>query len=482
MASSWLLIEHGTVIDGAANPAQPDTAVLVKDNYIVAVGADATRAAVPRGETLTVIDATGKSVLPGMIDAHCHMTYGEARTEEEIDLYTSHELRTLIAAWNMKKVLRGGVTSISQPGGSYFIGVGLREGLKEGLLEGPRTTSAGRYLSTSNSLTDWYPDSVGVPDGSVGILTNTTDAVKDEIRRQVKAGVDMIKLADSPFGQYQAFTNDEMKFAADLTHQLNRKITIHARGSAELDAAVAAGFDWIMHGNVMSDDVIGRLAESKIPLVPTLLLLANIADYGHLCGASAEQRDGAKMMLDVTAATLHKAHDAGVLFVAGTDSGFSVTPYGEWHARELQLLVDYAGLSPLEAIRAGTKNAAVTVNLAGQVGEIARGKLADIIVVDGNPLEDLSVLWKKGHITAVVKDGKVVGFDDDEDTLERRFQHPDRAMVHSLSDLTRDVVYSDGEAGGMPGPSFGWSPGEAKEIANEIQAREVKAAAGQEIE
>ena len=139
--------------------------------------------------------------MPGLIDAHCHMTYGEATTEEEIDLYTSHELRTLIAAANAEKVLRAGVTSISQPGGSYYIGVGIREGIKRGLVHGPRMTTAGRYLTTSNGLTDWYPSSVGVPDGNIGILTNTVDEMKTEIRKQVKNGVDLIKIADSPYGR-----------------------------------------------------------------------------------------------------------------------------------------------------------------------------------------------------------------------------------------------------------------------------------------
>jgi imidazolonepropionase-like amidohydrolase len=468
MDSSWLLIEHGTVIDGDANPAQPDTAVLIKDSRVHAVGTGADSAHVPTGENLTVLDATGKTVMPGLIDAHCHMSYGEARTQEEQDLYTSHELRTLIAAWNMKKVLRAGVTSISQPGGSYFIGVGLREGMKVGLVDGPRMFAAGRYLSTSNSLTDWYPDSVGVPDGSIGTLTNTVDEMKAEIRHQVKGGVDLIKMADSPYGEYQAFTGDEMKMAADLTHQLRRKITIHARGSSEVDAAVAAGFDWIMHANVMTDDVIGRLAESKIPLVPTLLLLANLADYGSLCGAPAGQRDGARRMLDKTAATYHKARQAGVKFVMGTDTGFAVTPYGEWHARELQLLMDYAGLSPLEAIQAGTKNAAVTVGLDGQVGGISPGQIADIIVVDGDPLQDMSVLWRRSMVTTVVKGGQVLVFDDD---IEYERHPHQRALVYSLSDLTQDVVY--GEGVGQVAPSFAWSPAVAKEIAHEIRAHEL---------
>ncbi|KWW97683.1 amidohydrolase [Carbonactinospora thermoautotrophica] len=471
MPSAWLLIKNGTVIDGTGAPPFEGTHVLVKDNRIVDVGPHVSRDSVPRGEPLEEIDATGKTVMPGLIDAHCHMTYGESRTEEEIDLYTSPELRTLKAAWNAQKVLRAGVTGISQPGGSYYIGVGLREAIRDGIVLGPRMTSAGRYISTSNSLTDWYPDSVGVPEGSIGILANTLDGMIDELRHQVKNGVDLIKLADSPYGNYQAFTNDELKALADLAHQLGKRVTIHARGSAEVDAAVQAGIDWIMHGNVMSDETIEHLAESRIPLVPTLLLLANIVDWGEKVGAPKPMREGMARMLDRTADSLHRAHEAGVRFALGTDSGFSVTPYGEWHARELELLMTYAGLSPLEAIQAGTQNGAVMLNLEGEVGVIAPGMLADIIVVNGDPVKDIRVLQDKRRIETVIKDGRRVVFD--EEAVSRRWPH-ERAQIYSVTDLTYDLVYgeSDGVDGHVEPPLNG---SDAKDLVADVKRREKSA-------
>lgn len=388
----WLLLIGGNVLDGRSNTALANTSVLVREDVIAATGGDvgALRRQVPRGEDVVEVDARSKTVMPGLIDAHCHMTYGESRAQEEMDLYTGVELRTLIAAANAQKVLRAGVTSISQPGGSYYIGVGLREGIRMGLVEGPHMFAAGRYMSTSNGLTDYYPTSVGSPAGGIGMLANTLPEMLAEVRKQVKNGVDLVKLADSPYGQYQSFTNDEMKQIADLVHQLGKKVTIHARGSAEVKAAIEAGVDWIMHGNVMTDDVIEQLAESKIPLVPTLLLLSNLADWGDRCGALTNQRDGCCRMLEKSAPTLHKAREAGVTLVAGTDTGFSVTPYGEWHAREMELLTVYSGMSNADAIRSMTSAAAVTVNGEGIVGEIAEGMRADLLVVDGDPLADLS--------------------------------------------------------------------------------------------
>jgi imidazolonepropionase-like amidohydrolase len=474
--ATWYLISNGTVVDGTGTPAVPGANVLIRDDRIFAVGTDVTRDLVPRGETLQEIDARDRTVMPGMIDAHCHMTYGESRSEEEIDLYTSPELRTLKAAWNAQKVLRAGVTGISQPGGSYYIGVGIREAIKDDIVLGPRMTAAGRYISTSNSLTDWFPDSVGVPEGSIGVLANTLPEMINEIRHQVKNGVDFIKLADSPYGTYQAFTNDELKVLADLAHQLNKKMTIHARGSAEVDAAVAAGIDWIMHGNVMSDDTIERLAASGTPLVPTLLLLANIVDWGPQVMAPEPMRDGMARMLERTGESLHKAHEAGVKFALGTDAGFSVTPYGEWHARELELLMTYAGLSSLEAIQAGTQNGALMLGLDGDVGVIAPGAIADIIIVDGDPVRDIRVLQNKKRIETVIKDGRPIVFD--EAAVARRWPH-ERGLTYSVTDLTYEVIYGDEDPSEpviQDAESLASLTGEeAKDLVSAVQHRETSA-------
>ena len=121
MTDEWILIEHGRVIDGRGGAPLDDTSVLIHGDQIVSVGHGADAQAVPRGEPFTTIDATGKSVMPGLIDAHCHLTYGESLTQEEQDLYTSPESRTLRAAWNVSKMLSAGVTSFCEPGGSYYM-------------------------------------------------------------------------------------------------------------------------------------------------------------------------------------------------------------------------------------------------------------------------------------------------------------------------------------------------------------------------
>jgi imidazolonepropionase-like amidohydrolase len=384
-----------------------------------------------------VIDGTAKTVMPGLIDAHCHMTYGESMAQEEQDLYTSVESRTLRSAWNLKKVLYSGVTGISQPGGSYFIGVALREGIKAGRVIGPRMFSAGRYISTSNGLTDFYPDSVGPVEGGIGIRCNTLAEMTSEVRRQVKNGVDFVKLADSSWGELQAFTGEELKAVADLTHQLNRQITIHARGDAEMRAALLAGFDWVMHGNVMEQETIDILADTGTPLVPTLLLLHNWAQHGSAIGAPTPIVEASRTLLERTKESLHRAHAAGAKFVSGTDTGFAFTPYGEWHAKELELLMQYAGLSSLEAIQAGTSNAAVTIGLEGQTGAVAPDMLADLLVIDGDPSLDVTILQDPASIHSIILDGALVDVEDDIESWPY-----EGSMILSQRYLTREVVAS----------------------------------------
>ena len=441
--TSWIRISGGTVIDGTGAPAVEGATVLVKDDRIEAVGTDVGEDSIPRGDHVTRIDATGKTVMPGLIDAHCHTSFGEARTQEEQDLYTSHELRTLRSAWNVTKVLRAGVTGISDPGGSYFIGVGIREGIAEGLVQGPRMTSAGRFLSTFNGISDWYPTSVGVPDSSIGKVVNTADEMVTEVRHQVKNGVDLIKIGDSPLGDYEAFSGDEIKAMSDAAHRLNKHITMHARGSNNVDSAVAAELDWIMHGNSMSDDTIERLADSRIPLAPALLLLGNLGEYGAAAGVPAGMRSAYSRLLDDTAECLNKAREAGVTIITGTDTGFAATPYGDWHARELELLMRYAGMSALEAIKAATHDCSVVLGDDHDVGSLAAGKGADIIVVDGDPLADIRVLQHKQRIETVICRGEVQVFDDEELSQNRPY---DRAQTICPSEITYDVVFNGGGA------------------------------------
>ena len=422
------------VVDGTGGPPRPGESVLVEGNRIAAVGPGV---AASGGAAVERIDAAGKTLMPGLIDCHCHISFGESRTQEEQDLYTGVESRTLRSAFNLNKVLRAGVTGFSAPGGSFYIGVALRDAVAAGMLRGPRLTTAGRFITTSNGIADFYPTSVGVPESSIGTVANTIDEMRAEVRVQIKNGVDFIKIGDTATGEWTAFRRDEIAAITEMAHQLGRSVTIHARGSEAVDFAVSAGVDWIMHGDRMTDDVIERLAASGIPLCPTLTLIANLYEWGHLVGVPQHKKDAyQRLLIDCAAPALAKAREAGVAFMTGSDSGFSVTPYGEWHARELELLMTYAGLSSLEAIRAATANGALALGLEGEVGTVEPGRIADLLLVDGDPVADIAVLQDRDRLT-VIADGEVQSFDDPDPA--RRWPY-DRNQVIALGEITQDLV------------------------------------------
>jgi imidazolonepropionase-like amidohydrolase len=393
-----------------------------------------------------VIDAEGKTVMPGLIDSHCHINYGEVETEEELDLYTPLEYRALRAAWNAEKVLRAGVTSICDPGSTGVVSVAVRDAIEAGMFPGPRMTAGGRYLSTHQSITDFYPSWIGVPPTSSGVLTRTRDEMVLEVRRQAKDGFDVIKIGGSGqslFNVYSdsevdAFTLDELKVIVDEAHRLGRLVTSHARPGTAAANAARAGVDWIQHASYMSDADLEIVARSGRAICPTWTLYANLIDWGKDFGVPPAVVDQFKRELDVAVKVLRRAHEAGVPLMAGTDSGFALTPYGHWHARELELFVEYLGLSPMEAIVTATRNNARALRNASEVGTLEPGKLADILIVDGDPLTQIGILQDRSRLVCILKGG--VPVDTTRPWPERRVWSYEKAMILSRGLLTRDAV------------------------------------------
>ncbi|MBI3079221.1 MAG: amidohydrolase family protein [Deltaproteobacteria bacterium] len=407
------LIRGGTIIDGTGRPAMRDGAVVVAGERIAWVGP--AREA-PEGPYDLVIEAAGKTMMPGLIDAHCHTSYGEVRTHEEEGMYPGAEYSAIRAAWNMQKVLRAGVTGICDPGSRWGVAVAVRDAMAAGLVEGPRMTAAGQMISTHASIGDLFPLWVGSPPSNVGVLCNTRDEMVREVRRQVKQGVDLIKVAGSgdpnpvwtPSGDVPSLSLDELKAIVEETHRLGKKVTIHARAGLAVRYAAEAGVDWVIHGDLMNETDLGALLKTGIPICPTLTLLVNTVEWGHLVGASQGLMDSYKRLIDSSVKILSLARQAGLRFMAGTDAGFAVTPFGHWHARELEIFVKYLDFTPMEAIMAATRNNAVAVNLEQDGGVLEPGRYADLLVVDGDPLGDIRVLQDRARLAVVMKGGRCV--------------------------------------------------------------------------
>jgi imidazolonepropionase-like amidohydrolase len=447
MARQKLLIRGGTIIDATGNPPVAGD-VLVVDDRIAAIGPPSavTRDLDLRDPALRIIDATGKTVMPGLIDSHCHINYGEVEAQEELDLYTPVEYRALRAAWNAEKVLRAGVTSICDPGSTGLVTVAVRDAIEAGMFIGPRVTAGGRYLSTPQSITDFYPSWIGVPPTSSGVMTRTRDEMVLEVRRQCKDGFDVVKIAGSGqslFNVYSssevdAFTFDELKVVVDEAHRLGRLVTTHARPGSSASNAARAGVDWIQHASYMGDEDIEVVARSGRSICPAWTLYANLIDWGREFGVPVEIVDQFKRELDIAVKTIRRAHEAGIALMAGTDSGFALTPYGEWHARELELFVDYLGLTPMEAILTATRNNAVALRNGSEVGTLESGRLADILVVDGDPLADIRVLQDRRRLAHIIKGGAMV--DTTRPWPERRIWPYEKAMILSRGLTTQSAV------------------------------------------
>lgn len=410
------LIENGTLLDATGRKPQANASILVEGNRIAKIGtsAELRRLAESKGP-YRVIDATGRTLMPGLIDCHVHPSYGDIISIEELDLYVSCEYRTLRAALACRKVLRAGVTAMVCPGGNWNINVALRDAVNAGLIEGPRIAAGGHYISTWNGTGSFFPTHIQHPQSSFAVLCNTRDEMVAQVRKEIKNGVDIIKVSgdgdtSTPSGMalHGCITPDDLEAISQITHLMGRKCTIHARSGEKTAAAAAAGFDWIIHASYMNDDQLGVVIDHGTPINPTLSLLANSIEWGPDLGLHPIVTESYKREIEAASKILSKAYKQGVMIMAGTDSGQTAVPYGAWHARELEHLMTYLGMSAMDAIKAGTVNAAFGLGMQDQLGTLEEGKLADILVVDGDPLADIQVLQDPQRLLVIMKNGEIV--------------------------------------------------------------------------
>jgi imidazolonepropionase-like amidohydrolase len=423
-AAKTLVIRNGQLIDGSGAPTARNDAIVIEGNRIKSVGALPPNVHLEDRKNVTVIDAGGQWIMPGLIDAHCHVSYGypEIKGEGKGKGTTRPEFSTLKSARSVQKVLRSGVTSISVPGGTWFTDVGIRDAIRLGLMDGPRMFVAARMIITYGCIEDDEPSWEGTPDHSIGKLCNTADEMVTEVRRQHKHGVNFIKMADSRSGDSQMLARDEIAAVVGEAHRRNLKVAIHSRGAGSTRAAAEAGVDWIMHADLASDRDLEAVAKGGMPILPTATFLATVTELGNV-RAEQVQLDINRMKrhFDLLCELMHKCRKLGIRLLVGTDTGNNTfMRHGEQHAKELEIFVKYGGYSPMESIVAATKTNALAVGLEGQLGEIAAGKLADIIILDKDPVADITVLQGGKHLTRVIKDGRIVDLDPREDMLTFR--------------------------------------------------------------
>lgn len=404
-----LIIANGTVIDGTGAKPRPNGKIVLRDKTIAEVSEAELGQSVPLGqaEAATVIDATGKFILPGLIDGHVHLSMYQG-APPGVSGSTSAEFCTLYAAQNLMPILRAGFTSVSVPGGKWFVDVTLRDAVATGMLQGPRIFCAGRALTPPGGIFDNRATADGdLADDATGVLCRTVSDFVTETRRQCERGVDMIKIADSRWGDEQTVPLAAIAAVVEETHKYGAKVSIHSRGSGSTRDAACAGVDWIFHADLATEADLDAVAAAGIPIMPAFAQGEIWAEHGN--GVAPALRERLKSQLAINIETIAAAKARGIKLLLGTDSGNAavMTP-GKWHGYEAAFFAKHLGYTPLEVITLQTRENAIAMGLEDKLGTIRPGMIADILILDADPSADITVLGDPAHVCTVIKDGKPI--------------------------------------------------------------------------
>jgi imidazolonepropionase-like amidohydrolase len=409
------LIRCGRLFDGVAED--------IRSNVVIEIEGSLIRSIRPQDETnisaaSDVIDMSDHFVMPGLLDIHTHLAYGNAKTEEDIDIYAPIEFRTLRGLFFAQRVLASGVTSLCAPGDAGQVSSSIRDAIDANLFDGPNVTAAGPYITSRQGLTDWYPTWIGVPSTSIGRLVKSMDEAIEEIRRQTKDGVDIIKIAMDgiqrrPDGEYiAAFNEDQTKQMATEIRRMGKRSFVHARGREATLYSAKAGVDLIFHASYLDDECIDWIVRNKCAVSPTFTLLVNTIEYMQPSDPiwHKSRKPAYEAELEAAYESTRRLRKAGVALPTGTDSGFAVTPYGEWHARELEIYVKHCGFTNIQALQSATSVAATMLRPKDKVGRLAPGFHADVIAINGDPVADISHIVDRKRLSMVMKNGKIFSY------------------------------------------------------------------------
>jgi len=394
-------IRCGRVFDGKTMTLQSGWTILVEGNRVRAAGSSVE---VPPGAK--IIDLRSATVLPGLIDAHTHMFFHGIRYDDAL-LKKSLQYRAIWATVSARKQLLAGFTTIRdvETEGAWYGDVALRDAINDGIVIGPRMQCATRAISITGGYVPYgYSPDVDIPRGAQ--LADGVDGVRKAVREQLANGADLIKIyIDHPrrsnpnpdqLTAWQTFSPEEAKAIMDEAHRAGVKVAAHVYGSGPAKVAIEAGVNSLEHGIYLDDSTFRLMADKGVFWVPTLMAYLQGLDDPGLTPERKRIMDGT---IERHKETFQRALKTQVKMAFGTD----LSGYHENAAEEFVWMVRY-GMPPLQALRAATSSAAELMGWQDRVGSIEPGKFADIVAVDGNPVDDIKAMQR---VTFVMKDGIV---------------------------------------------------------------------------
>lgn len=410
-----IALYDGLIFDGSGRQTFRGT-VIIRGSLISDVG---TRGEVEVPSDAEVIDLRGSFLMPGLIDAHLHLT-GTRTGRIEEELTTPIGVFFARAVKDLESLAMAGFTTVVDAGS--LVGLHLRDAVKEGTIVGPRVVAAGHVISQTFGHGDVHYMPVEWVDYRTtkkvtpftSLLCDGADECRKAVRFALREGADFIKvmasggvLSQRDRPEYRQFTLDELRAIVDEASAAGRWVHAHAEGKAGIINAARAGVRVLAHCDMLDDEAVDEVLRAGSICVPTLAIDYRLMEEGERLGVPEWGIAKIKELIDVHVESARRAYRAGVRLATGTDFTGGVGRHGE-NAEELRLFVDKVGMTQFDALVSATRIAAAAAGLEGRSGEIRKGLLADLIVVSGNPLDDIRVLGDQSSIRLVVRDGIVL--------------------------------------------------------------------------
>lgn len=409
-ATGWTIIRGGQLVDGTGVAPVRDGAVVIENGIIRYAGPRQQMPQVP-GDS-QIIDAEGGTIMPGLVEAHFHPTYFNVAALEDLDIKYPVEYVTLLASVNARLALECGYTAARSGGCLFNVDVWLKKAIESDLVPGPRLAASGREICGAGGLMDWNPDFRRIGMEGLVLIVNGPNEARTAVRKLVKDGVEWVKTyptgdAASPdINDHHTLcmTFDEMHAVVQTAHNHGMKVTGHCRANEGIKNALRAGYDTLEHGTFMDDEALDLLLTRNVPVVPALYFELASIEHGPEYNMPQSVIDGHKETLEGGAESARRILKAGGRLGMGGDYGFAWNPHGDY-AKELAFFVDYVGFTPLEVITCATKTGAEILGRGDEIGTLSAGKLADVLIVDGDVVRDIKILQQRERFIGVMQGG-----------------------------------------------------------------------------